>query len=147
LRSVDSLGRVSLTVRSRTPWRLTAAIITLVLSACSPVVGASATTGQVKLTLSASSSGVCQAIVALPDPSAAERAFTNVAHQALHGLAADPRLARPMSARVLEAMQKVEADFSHSADVAVLSDDLAALRTSADAALQALGEDVPACAS
>jgi hypothetical protein len=95
--------------------------------------------------LSASSVGVCEAIAALPDPAAAERAFTNVAHDALHGLAGDPRLSRSMSARVLEAMQRVEADFSRSADVATLSGDLAELHTSADSALEALGEEVPAC--
>jgi hypothetical protein len=51
-----------------------------------------------------------------------------------------------MSARVLEGMEKVEADFSQVPDVAVLTDDLAELHASADAALQALGEEVPACA-
>jgi hypothetical protein len=97
--------------------------------------------------LTASSSGVCEAIAALPDVSAAQRAFTNVAHDALHGLAADPRLDRPMSARVLEAMQKVEADFERPSGVAVLTGDLTALRVSADAALQALGDVVPTCPS
>lgn len=140
-------SRVSLSVRpSRTPWRLTAAWITLVLSACSPVASVSATPSQRALGLAASSSGVCQVIVALPDLSAAERAFTNLAHEALHGLAADPRLGRSMSARVLEAMEKVEADLGRSPDVAVLINDLAELHASADAALQALGEEVPACA-
>jgi hypothetical protein len=97
--------------------------------------------------LTASSSGVCEAIAALPDVSAAQRAFTNVAHDALHGLAADPRLDRPMSARVLEAMRKVEADFERPSGVAVLTGDLTALRVSADAALQALGDVVPTCPS
>jgi hypothetical protein len=95
--------------------------------------------------LSASSAGVCEAIAALPDPAAAERAFTNVAHDALHGLAGDPRLSRSISARVLEAMQKVEVDFSRTPDVALLSADLAELHASADSALLALGEEVPAC--
>jgi len=83
----------------------------------------------------------------LPDVSAAERAFTNLAHEALHGLAAAPRLDRSMSARVLEAMEKVEADFSQSPDVAVLTADLAELQGAADAALKALGVEVPACAN
>jgi hypothetical protein len=96
--------------------------------------------------LPASSSGVCKAIAALPDLSAAERAFTHLGHEALHGLAADPRLDRSMSARVLEAMEKVEADFSQSPDITVLTDDLGELHASADAALQALGVQVPACA-
>jgi hypothetical protein len=140
-------SRVSLSVRSsRAPWRSTAVWITLLLSACSPVASASATPSQPALGLPGSSSGVCQAIAALPDVSAARRAFTNLAHDALHGLAADPRLARSMSARVLEGMEKVEADFSQVPDVAVLTDDLAELHASADAALQALGEEVPACA-
>lgn len=82
----------------------------------------------------------------LPDRSAAKRAFVNLAHQALHDLAADPRLDRSMSARVLEAMEKVEADFSRSPDVGALTDDLAKLLAAADSALRALGEEVPACA-
>ncbi|MGZ8528584.1 MAG: hypothetical protein ACXWWR_07290 [Candidatus Limnocylindrales bacterium] len=98
------------------------------------------------LGLPASSSGVCEAIEALPDQSSARRAFTNLAHDALHDLAADPRLDRSMSARVLEAMTQVEVDFSRPADVAVLTDDLTELHASANAALQALGVDVPACA-
>jgi len=140
-------SRVSLSVRpSRTPWRSTAAWIMLLLSACSPVASASATPSQPALGLPASSSGVCQTIAALPDLSAAERAFTNLAHDALHGLAADPRLDRSMTARVLEGMEKVEADFSQPPDMAVLSDDLTELHASADAALQALGLEMPACA-
>lgn len=51
-----------------------------------------------------------------------------------------------MSARVLEAMDKVEADFSRSPDVGALTDDLAKLLAAADSALQALGEEVPTCA-
>jgi hypothetical protein len=139
-------SRVSPSVRpSRASWRLAGAWVALVLSACSPVAGASATPGLAKLGLSASSSAVCEAMAALPDLSAAERTFTNVAHEALHGLAADPRLDRSMSARVLEAMERVEADFSRSADAALLSNDLGELHGSADAALRALGEEVPAC--
>ena len=130
---------------SRAPWRWILLSIALVLSACSPAGAGSGTPGQPSLGLSASSAGVCQAIAALPDTSAAERAFTNMAHDALHGLAGDPRLSRSMSARVLEAMQRVEADFSRTPDVAVLSGDLAELHASADSALQALGEEVSAC--
>jgi hypothetical protein len=128
------------------PWGSVTVWITLLLTACSPIASASATPSQPALGLPASSSGVCQAIAALPDVSAAERAFTNQAHDALHGLAADPRLDRPMSARILEAMEKVEADFGQSSDLAVLTDDLAELHAAADAALRALGVEVPACA-
>ena len=139
-------SRISLLVHpSRTSWRLTAVWITLLLSACSPVANASTTPSQPALGLPASSSGVCLAIAALPDLFAVERTFTNLAHEALHGLAADPRLERSISARVLEAMERVEADFRQSPDVAVLTDDLAELRASADVALQALGAQVPAC--
>ncbi len=131
---------------SRRAPRLTAVWLLIVLGACSPVASASPTAVRAALGLAASSSGVCEAIAALPDVSAAQRAFTNVAHDALHGLAADPRLDRPMSARVLEAMQKVEADFERQPGEAVLTADLTELRVSADAALQAIGEVVPACA-
>jgi hypothetical protein len=120
-------------------------LIALVLSACSPGANAPAVPSQAAIGFAASSAGVCRAIDALPDVTAAERAFTNVAHEALHGLAADPRLSRSMSARVLEAMQKVEADFGGSTGASALSDDLAELQVSTDAALGALGEEVPAC--
>jgi hypothetical protein len=140
-------SRVSLSVRrSRLPWRPIAASVALVLSACSPGANTSSTSSQAGIGLAASSAGVCQAIDALPDVTSAERAFTNVAHEALHGLAADPRLSRSVSARVLEAMQKVEADFSGSTGASALSDDLAELQVSTDAALGALGEEVPLCA-
>jgi hypothetical protein len=130
---------------SRAPWRWILLSIALAVSACSLGGAGSDTPSQSALGLSASSAGVCEAIAALPDPVAAERAFTNVAHDALHGLAGDPRLSRALSARVLEAMQKVEADFSRTPDVALLSGDLAELHVSADSALQALGEEVPSC--
>jgi hypothetical protein len=140
---------VSQSVRApRAAWcsAATWTMLLLLLSACSAVASASASASQPALGLPASSSGVCQAITALPDLSAAERAFTNLAHDALHGLAADPRLDRSTSARLLEAMQKVEADFSQSPDVAVLTDDLVELHGSTDTALHALGVEVPACA-
>ena len=127
------------------PWRHGAAWIALVLSACSPAASASATPGQPGSGLTASSSGVCQAIVALPDAAAAHRTFINVAHKALHDLAADKRLDRSTSARVLETMQKVEADFSQASVAPGLGLDLGALRAAANAALGAIGEAVPAC--
>ena len=89
--------------------------------------------------------GICAAIAALPDRSASERAFSNLAHDALHGLAAEPRLSRAMSARILEAMERVEADFRRPTNVEVLSTDLGELQVSADAALRALSREVPAC--
>ncbi len=108
-------------------------------------MSASPTAVRAALGLAASSSGVCEAIAALPDVSAAQRAFTNVAHDALHDLAADPRLDRSISAHVLEVMQQVESDFERPPDEAVLAADLTELRVSADGALQAIGEAVPAC--
>jgi len=129
----------------RPTWRPGAAWIALVLSACAPAADTSATLGPTGSALTASSSGVCEAIVALPDAAAAERAFINVAHQALHSLAADNRLGRPLSARVLETMQRVEADFSAATVAPSLGLDLAALQAAADAALRAIDEEVPAC--
>jgi hypothetical protein len=139
---------VSLSVRQAPIMRwgyIAAWIVLLLLGACAPVSIAPATPSRPVLDLAASSAGVCQAIVALPDVSASRLAFTNLAHDALHGLAADPLLARATSARVLEAMQRVEADFSGSPDLVALTDDLAELDASTDMALQALGEEVPAC--
>ncbi len=121
-------------------------MVTLILSACSSVPSVSATPSQPTPGLAESASGVCQAIVALPDHSAAERAFTNLAHDPLHTLAADARLDRSMAARILEAMEKVEADFTQSPDVAVLTDALTALQAATDRALEALGMEVPPCA-
>jgi hypothetical protein len=95
--------------------------------------------------LVAASSGLCHALGALPDTPAAGRAFINEAHEALHRLAADPRLARPTAARVLETMQKVEADLASQPDATPLATDLAALRATADAALETLGVEVPTC--
>lgn len=129
-----------------TRWMRTSAVgVVLVLSACTPGAPSAPATGAIPSGLQAASSGLCDALAALPDASAAARAFTNEAHEPLHRLAADPRLARPMSARVLEAMQKVEGDFARSADLTALAGDLAALRASADAAFETLGVDVPSC--
>jgi hypothetical protein len=84
-------------------------------------------------------------MIALPDASAAERAFTNLAHDQLHSLAADPRLSRAMSARILEAMGVVEVDFGRPPATATFADDLAELHAAADVALGALGLPAPAC--
>lgn len=127
------------------PW-LVGATIALVLNGCA--VGARSTLTETGTApgLSSAVSGVCGAVAALPDRSTAERVFTNVAHESLHGLAADPRLDRTMSAAILEAMQVVEEDFRGSADASRLSGDLGALRTAAATALGAIGEAVPGCA-
>lgn len=119
--------------------------IAMIVAACSP---ASATPGGAGSVLTAASAGVCQAIVALPDVAAAERSFTNVAHEALHGLAAEPGLDRQLAAGILESMQRVEADFGQSppADIAALTSDLTTLHESADRALVSIGETAPPCA-
>jgi hypothetical protein len=119
-------------------------LILLLLGACSPAASPTVAVNEAARGVAASS-GLCAAIVALPDASASERAFTNLAHDALHGLAADPRLTRPMSARVLEAMERIETDFSGSASLTATTDDLRGLRDATDAALVALGVEVPAC--
>jgi hypothetical protein len=123
-------------------------VVALVLTACSTGASGSVASSHAGTALANSSSGVCQAIVALPDVAAAERTFTNVAHEALHSLAAAPGLDRQLSARVLEAMQKVEADFGQpqSPDVAALTTDLTSLHESADRALVSIGETAPPCA-
>ncbi len=126
-------------------------MLALVLSACGPGLilptgpMASTTPTAPALGLDSASSGLCDAAAGLPDRVAVERAFTNDAHDALHLLAAEPRLSRSISGRVLETMDRVEMDFDDSADPAVLEADLAALGTATDEALGVLGIDVPAC--
>jgi len=140
---------VSQSVRApRGAWCSAAAwtMMMLLLSACSAVASASASPSQGALGLLTASSGLCETIAALPDISAAERTFTNRAHEALHALAADPRLDRSVSARLLEAMENVHTDFSQVSDAAVLSEDLGQLHASADAALAVLGMEAPTCA-
>jgi hypothetical protein len=136
-------------VRSkRLPWLSTTGLFALLLTACLPAASlpGTAAASATAAGLSASSSGLCQAIAALPSASLAERAFTNVAHEALHVLAADSRIDRTLRARILEAMERVEADFSAPADTSVLADDLAALQGSADEALRSVDVQVPPCA-
>jgi hypothetical protein len=130
------------------PGRPFAVVVALVLTACSPRASASVTSSYAGTALTDASSGVCQAIVALPDVAAAERSFANVAHEALHGLAAEPGLDRQLAAGILEAMQRVEADFNQSqrTDVAALTSDLTTLHESADRGLVSLGQTAPPCA-
>lgn len=128
-----------------TTWLVAGALIMLLLTACSPVANSAATPSQPAAGWDAASSGLCQAVAALPDQAAAERAFTNLAHDHLHALAADPRLDRSLAAKILEAMQAVEVDLSRPSDVAVLTGDLAALRDTTDAALHAIGVELRTC--
>jgi hypothetical protein len=94
----------------------------------------------------AASSGLCLAIAALPDAHAAERAFDNSAHQALHRLAAAPGLSRDRSAQVLESMERVEADFARPASEETLTMDLRALLMDTEDALRGLGMAAIPCA-
>jgi hypothetical protein len=89
--------------------------------------------------------GLCHAIAGLPDPATVKRTFANEAHDGLHRLAADGRLTAPMTARVLEAMQRVEADLGASPPPPAISGDLVDLKAAADAALQALGVEMSTC--
>lgn len=115
------------------------------LSACAsqPTVLPSATA----VGLGSASAGLCSALAALPDASAAARTFTNFAHSELHVLAADERLDRSLQAAILQAMQQVEADIEQGENAASLFTDLTTLKGWTDESLQALGEEVPACAS
>jgi hypothetical protein len=135
---------VTMSTTRGTARALLPAALILVLCACTPAATPAASASASGL--EAASLGLCAAVAALPDPSAVERVFTNEAHGALHSLAAAPGLDRADAARVLEAMEQVEADFP-AADVARLASDLAALHAWTDEALRALGIEVPACTS
>ena len=106
---------------------------------------ASASGSGIATDLAAASTGVCQTLAALPDATAAERSFENVAHAALHALAAAPALDRALSAAVLESMERVEADFTASRAGEPLRRDLETLLEEANAALQAIGRTQPPC--
>lgn len=96
--------------------------------------------------LTDASSGLCLTIAALPALSDAERTFTNLAHAPLHAVAAAPGLDRPLAKRVLETMERVEADFE-ARNATMASSDLDQLKAATDSALAALGMTVPACPS
>jgi hypothetical protein len=120
----------------------------MAVSACqamatSPTGGTSASMPAGDLT--AASSGLCLAIAALPDATAAQRTFENVAHAALHALAAAPGLDRSTAAAVLESMQRVEGDFGTIATRKTLTADLQDLTQKADTALRAIGQSPPPC--
>ena len=114
------------------------------LVACTATAAASPISSPPSDGHAASSAGVCAALLALPDESAALRAFTNLAHDALHGLAGDARLSRSTAAAVLRSMTAVEDDFA-TVRSPRLAADLAMLRAATDAALGELGEPVPTC--
>jgi hypothetical protein len=121
-------------------------ILSLSMIACSPSQAGSLTTSPGQGDAAAASSGVCLARLALPDATVAARAFTDLAHDALHRLAADTRLSRSAAAAILETMQRSETDLGHAPISAELATDLDALQDATDAGLTALGEVVPPCA-
>lgn len=126
-----------------------AAAFALLLAACAPASsGGPPSTAGTSSGLGAAATGVCAALKALPNTVAAERAFTDDAHEALHALASAPGLGRSLAAPVLETMQRVEADFATtpaSPDASRLATDLGNLHAAARAALAALGTTAPAC--
>ena len=95
--------------------------------------------------LIAAAAGLCAARAGLPDLTGTKRAFVNDAHDALHTLAADPRLTRSAAKHVLEAMDRLERDFDASAEAPSLASDLADLTAATSDALLELGIDMPSC--
>lgn len=146
-RSVDGRTGGRGPARLGAPWLV---LVAVALAACGgslPASGSDVPTGSPPAgpSLGAASEGLCAALAALPDAASAERAFVNQAHDALHALAAAPSLDRSASARVLEAMDRVEQDFDAAAGGAGLGADLEALHSAADDALGALGIQVTPC--
>lgn len=123
--------------------------LALVLTSCGARFGGASvvagTPASSSASLATAAAGLCAASTALPDLAATKRAFVNEAHDALHALAADPRLTRSAVARVLAAMDRLERDFDVPAEAPVLAGDFADLSTAASAALVELGVDVPSC--
>ena len=91
---------------------------------------------------------LCTARVEAPErPQAAEARFFDRSHEALHVVArALEGVDRPMAARLLEAKQKVEADFSGLASGDRVADDLGRLVDATRAALDRLAVPAPPCA-
>jgi len=124
---------------------LVAVAVALLAAGCGTPSSPTATALSSAGDLTAASSGLCLALAALPDTAAAQRAFVNTAHAALHSLAAAPGLERSVAAGVLEAMQRVEGDFATIATQKTLTADLQDLSAKADAALRAIGQAPPPC--
>lgn len=122
---------------------LVAALLAALIAGCAP--NPSGSGAAVADGLASASAGLCSAMVALPDTDKAARAFTNLAHDELHVLAADERLDRSLQAAVLQAMQQVESDISAGSGAGVPLPDMDALKHWTDTSLEALGEEVPPC--
>lgn len=116
------------------------------LSACGTVTGSPPASAGGSATVVDASIGVCHALQQLPgDVNGSARSFQNEAHGPLHVLAATPDLDRGLSARMLEAMAKVESDISLGPANAPFQGDLQELLSATDTALRALGRVPPAC--
>ena len=91
---------------------------------------------------------LCTARDEAPDrPQAAEARFFDRSHATLHLIArALEDVDRPLAARLLEAKQKVEADFSGLASGDRVADDLGRLVEVTGAGLDRLAVPVPPCA-
>jgi hypothetical protein len=91
---------------------------------------------------------LCQARTEAPDrPQAAEARFFDRSHETLHLIArALEDVDRPLAGRLLEAKQKVEADFSGLASGDRVADDIGRLVEVTRAGLDRLAVPVPPCA-
>jgi hypothetical protein len=91
---------------------------------------------------------LCTAREEAPDrPRAAEARFFDRSHETLHVIArALEDVDRPLAGRLLEAKQKVEADFSGLASGDRVADDLGRLVEVTRAGLDRLAVPLPACA-
>jgi len=95
----------------------------------------------------AAEAGLCQARAeAASDPKAARATFFDRSHQGLHAIARELEgVDRAAAARLLEAKQAVEADFTGEASPAKLRDDLGVLSDTTRAGLDRLKVAVAAC--
>jgi hypothetical protein len=81
-----------------------------------------------------------------PDVNRARTTFYDRSHDALHAIARDLEgLDRPLTGRLLEAKQAVEAGFDAEPPPPDLPDRLSRLASATRAALQPLGLEVPPC--
>ena len=97
--------------------------------------------------LRAIAAGLCQAATqAATDTSAAEKTFQGKSHDGLHLIARGLQdIDRPASATLLEAKQKVEADFSNHAPGSQVAADLRSLSEVTKASLARFNVTVDAC--
>lgn len=91
--------------------------------------------------------GLCGALTSAQDPDAAQAAFLDRSHQALHEIAAEVQGRDPApAAALLEAKARVETDFREGATPSALERDLQTLIGATVDALRTLGIESPGCA-